>query len=146
MEAANSGDEFSGPLDVKVFQDAGKTIHPGRNTIVVAAQRTIEGDGDQYIDVGLTALRPPEYEATRADDRTARRGWWWRNTTQSGRDGDQVNESGHRTSNGLAVTSCGRAHGVGLAPGMFLGGRGRGTATAETIRWPNEAALKAKAR
>ena len=68
VEAANSGDEFSGPLDVKVFQDAGKTIHPGRNTIVVAAQRTIEGDGDQYIDVGLTALRPPEYEATRADD------------------------------------------------------------------------------
>jgi hypothetical protein len=74
IEAASSGDEISGPVDVKVSREAEKTIRPGRSSIAIAAQRTIEGKGDQYIDASLTALRPPEYEASRPDD--AERAAW----------------------------------------------------------------------
>lgn len=68
VPATNSGDEPSGPIDLKISAEAEKAIRPGRNVIAVAAQRTVEADGDQYIDVSLTALRPPKYEASTGND------------------------------------------------------------------------------
>jgi len=74
VHAASSGEEAAGPLDLKVAPAAAATIRPGRNLIAVAARRTAAGDGDQYIDVALTALRPPALSAPRPDD--AERAAW----------------------------------------------------------------------
>ena len=68
VPAADSAEEFTGPLDVKISPQAAATIRPGRNVIAVAARRTVAGDGDQYIDAALTALRPPELGEPRPDD------------------------------------------------------------------------------
>ncbi len=74
VHAGSSGQESAGPLDLKVAPAAAATIRPGRNLIAVAARRTAAGDGDQYIDVALTALRPPALAAPRPDD--AERAAW----------------------------------------------------------------------
>ncbi|MCW5981376.1 MAG: PSD1 domain-containing protein [Bryobacteraceae bacterium] len=74
VPAITSGDAESGPVDLKISAAAERTIRPGKNLIAVASTRTIEGDGDQFIDVSLTALRPPDYERSRADD--AERAAW----------------------------------------------------------------------
>ena len=74
VHAGSSGEESAGPLDLKVASAAAATIRPGRNVIAVAARRTAAGDGDQYIDVALTALRPPELAGPRPDD--AERAAW----------------------------------------------------------------------
>jgi hypothetical protein len=74
IQAANSGDEVSGPVEMKISAEAEKAIRPGRNIVSVLAQRTVEGDGDQYVDVSLTALRPPAYEPAQAGD--AERAAW----------------------------------------------------------------------
>jgi hypothetical protein len=51
------------------FSGSREAIRPGRNVMAVAARRTVEAEGDQYIDVSLTAVGPPKYEANRDDDR-----------------------------------------------------------------------------
>jgi hypothetical protein len=68
VHAADSGEESSGPVELKISAEAAAAIRPGENVVAVAARRTIAGDGDQYIDVALTALRPPELGAPRPDD------------------------------------------------------------------------------
>jgi mono/diheme cytochrome c family protein len=74
VHAGSSGEESAGPLEVKVAPAAAATIRPGRNLIAIAARRTAAGDGDQYIDVALTALRPPALSPPRPDD--AERAAW----------------------------------------------------------------------
>jgi len=66
--AAGSGEESSGPVDLKISPEAAAAIRPGQNVMAVAARRTIAGDGDQYVDIALTALRPPDLGAPRPDD------------------------------------------------------------------------------
>lgn len=68
VHAADSGEESSGPVDLKISAEAAAAIRPGKNVIAVAARRTIAGDGDQYIDVALTALRPPDLGAPQPED------------------------------------------------------------------------------
>jgi len=66
--AAGSGEESSGPVDLKISPEAAAAIRLGQNVMAVAARRTIAGDGDQYVDIALTALRPPDLGAPRPDD------------------------------------------------------------------------------
>ena len=47
---------------------------PGTNVIAVAARRTIKGDGDQYFDAGLKAVRKPDLGPEQSDD--AERAAW----------------------------------------------------------------------
>ncbi len=74
VPAADSGDEVSGRTELDVSEDALKTLHPGTNVIAVAARRTIKGDGDQYFDAGLQAVRKPDLGPEHKDD--AERAAW----------------------------------------------------------------------
>ena len=69
VPVATSGDEDAGPVDLKISPEAAKAIQVGRNIIAVEARRTVEADGDQFIDVSLTAARAPQYAVSRHDDR-----------------------------------------------------------------------------
>ena len=67
--ASSSGDEdVAGSRELKIPEEAVKTLHPGRCVIAVAARRTVKAEGDQYIDVGLNAVRKPDLGAAQSDD------------------------------------------------------------------------------
>jgi Protein of unknown function (DUF1553)/Protein of unknown function (DUF1549)/Planctomycete cytochrome C len=74
VPAADSGDEVSGRTAIDVNEEALKTLHAGTNVIAVAARRTIKGDGDQYFDAGLEAVRKPDLGPKQSDD--AERAAW----------------------------------------------------------------------
>jgi hypothetical protein len=66
--AVTSDDDMSGRKQMKVSQEALDSLHPGDNVIAIAARRTIKGDGDQYVDAGLEAVRKPDLGPERSDD------------------------------------------------------------------------------
>jgi hypothetical protein len=72
--AAQSGEDDSGEKEIELYPPARKAVRAGRNVLAVLARRDREGAGRQYIDVGLTAARPPAFETRRSGD--AERAAW----------------------------------------------------------------------
>ena len=72
--AAESLESNAGTKHMEIYSAARKTIRTGRNVLAIAMRRNRDADGAQYIDAGLEASRPPEFEPRRPDD--AERAAW----------------------------------------------------------------------
>ena len=72
--AAESLESSAGTKHMGIYSAARKTIRVGRNVLAIAMRRSRDGDGAQYIDAGLEASRPPDFEPRRPDD--AERAAW----------------------------------------------------------------------
>ncbi|MEZ5362017.1 MAG: hypothetical protein R2748_06645 [Bryobacterales bacterium] len=60
MKASLPDDDTSAYKNFAVLDKAAQALRKGRNVIAVHMQRTLAGDGDQFIDAGLRALVKPD--------------------------------------------------------------------------------------
>ncbi|MEZ5395521.1 MAG: hypothetical protein R2724_22275 [Bryobacterales bacterium] len=79
MKASLPDDDTSAYKNFAVLDKAAQALRKGRNVIAVHMQRTLAGDGDQFIDAGLRApWSNPTLASPSAATRTRPPGSWFR--------------------------------------------------------------------